>query len=112
MGSEKSTPILPQLIHIDWYSFEVYIQRQKAKLCSRIIRSPDTNILYQVIKNKYWYKWLNVRYDWIDDNNYNDENFLFELHGNKLLDLDCIDVMTENRAILFLQDDWINHEVI
>ena len=39
----------------------IYYYQKKAALWSRIIRSPESNIIYERVRNIYWDWWLNVR---------------------------------------------------
>lgn len=76
-GSERSVPLPLQTRDLKWNSFENEINSKYAILFSRLIASPNSNILSHEIHNKFWNKWINIRNS-TDSNNFIIEDSIFE----------------------------------
>ena len=75
-GSELSTRLCFQLMVLDWIGFDELLIQKKAIYWSRLIRSPNTNIINKRINQFYWNNWLKIRnndkisiFDGMEDNN-------------------------------------------
>ena len=93
-GELLSTPLLWQCITNKWLDFEEMLNYKKSVGFSRIIRTPETNILHKRIKEKYWRNWSYERGEDNKENRYDlelkymEESSLIapelEVHGIKL----------------------------
>ena len=60
-GAERSSPLDHQFMQIGWMKFDDLILYKQSVMWSRIIRSPDTNIINQEISRIFWKDWMKER---------------------------------------------------